>query len=327
VTAFRDQVASVPGQLAAEPVLTGRPLGGAGRLIVAGMGGSAAAGELASLAGGRETVVVRGGALPAAPRDGDVLLAVSYSGETMETLSVWEDARNRGLPRGAVASGGALLAAAVAEGAPHCRVPGGFAPRTALGHLIRGVSRLAGFGTGADWTAVSGHLRRIAEAWEDAAAPRVRKLTDAMESAVPALLVPEPELAAAANRWVADLAENAKAPAMVWALPEASHNRIMAVRSRLPLCCVAVGAPWREDSRRWWAGLAGALNAEGVAVHVVDEPAPDAWSYALGLAYVGDWVSLHLAERLGVDPFDISLMDAIKQRLRSGSGGGQGEGR
>jgi glucose/mannose-6-phosphate isomerase len=321
MTAFRDQVAGIPDQLETEPALTGSPLGGTGRLIVAGMGGSAVAGEFAAAAGDRETVVVRGGRLPFAPRAGDALLAVSYSGETAETLSVWEDAGNRGLPRGAVASGGALLAAAAGDGAAHCRVPGGFAPRTALGHLVRGACRLAG--PGPDWAAVAAHLRRVAAVWEDADNPRVRALTDALESAVPALLVPEPELEPAANRWVADLAENAKAPSMIWALPEASHNRIMAVRSRLPLCCVAVGAPQRDGSRRWWTALAGALEAEGVAVHVVDEPAPDGWSYALGLAYVGDWVSFHLAERLGVDPIDISLMDAIKQRLRPA--GGQGE--
>jgi glucose/mannose-6-phosphate isomerase len=322
VSAFRRQVASIPDQLAEPPAVSGAPLSGGGRLIVAGMGGSALAGAFAGQAGDRETVVVRSGALPFAPRAGDALLAVSYSGETAETLALWEEARRLGLPRAAAASGGRLLAAAAADGSARCRLPGGFVPRTALGHLIRGVHRLAGFGTEPDWDAASGHLRAITGRWAEGDAPRAAALAAAMESAVPALIVPEAELEVAAVRWTADLAENAKAPALVWELPEASHNRIMAVRSRIPLCCVALGTPWREDARRWWRAVRGALDGEGIPVHEIDEPGPDPWTAALGLAYVGDWVSLYLAERLNVDPFDISLMDAIKKRIRSGPAAG-----
>lgn len=323
--AFREQVAGIPGQLEAEPALVESPLPGRGRLFIAGMGGSAVAGDFAALASDRETVVVRGGSLPDPGREGDVFLAVSYSGETAETLSAWDDARRRGLPRGAVASGGALFAAAAVDGAVRCCVPGGMTPRTSLGHLLRGVFAVAGLEPAAGWTAVAAHLRAVAAAWEREDAPGVDRLVSALAGSVPALLVPEPDLVSAANRWVADLSENAKTPAMIWTLPEASHNRIMAVRSRLPLCCVAVGTPWREDSRRWWDALAAALDAEGAAVHVVDVPAPDRWTYALGLAYAGDWVSLHLAGRLKVDALDISLMDTIKKRLRPGAGGGGDE--
>jgi hypothetical protein len=50
---------------------------------------------------------------------------------------------------------------------------------------------------------------------------------------------------------------------------------------------------------------------------ILEEPHAEPWVEAMGLAYFGDWVSVHLAERLGVDPAPILLMDEVKHRLAS----------
>jgi hypothetical protein len=51
-------------------------------------------------------------------------------------------------------------------------------------------------------------------------------------------------------------------------------------------------------------------------VEILDEPHSDPWVEALGLAHLGDWVSLFLADRLGVDPASLSLMNDLKHRLK-----------
>ncbi len=322
---FPEQMRSLPEQFTAPPRAEGGGLAGTGRLWIAGLGGSAMAGEFLALGLGNrcETRVVREDALPAAAGPGDRLLCLSYSGRTVETLAVWDDAAERGIARAAVAGGGPLLERARAEGAPAAAVPSGFAPRSALGHLLRAAALLV---PGADlpWGEAAKHLDRIRARWGGpggAAEP----LSEALAGRLPALLVSGAGPAAAARRWAADLSENAKAPSVVWELPEAAHNAVMTLAREagkpVPLRLVALGEPRGGAARVRWDATLAVLADHGAASLAVRESHPDPWVEALGLAYAGDWTSLRLAERVHADPASLSLMDDLKRRLAAGAGG------
>lgn len=111
-----------------------------GGLIVAGMGGSAIGGALASATLGdrasRPIVAARGYALPAWTATDTTVLCASYSGNTEETLAVYEAAGALGAQRIAATTGGKLAAAARAEGVPVIPLPGGFQPRAAVAYLF-----------------------------------------------------------------------------------------------------------------------------------------------------------------------------------------------
>lgn len=320
--AFREQVASLPAQFEHEPSpVGGLPVGG--RLLIGGLGGSGLAGEF--LAGKqqdtRDVVVVRDEFLPRLRGTDDVFLAVSYSGETSETLSLWNEAGERGLPRAAVASGGRLLALAKEEGLPHCPVPAGLAPRSALGYLLRACWSLSGVSTEPDWPGIATHLRHVAATWGGAggAPSRADDLASRMEGTLPAVVAVDPAYAVVVRRWLADLAENAKVPALRWDLPEASHNALMTVAKdapkNLPITLFALGVPGREASRKRWKATLAVIESHGAKPVCVDEPHSDPWIRALGLAYVGDWASVFLADRLGVDAARLSIMNDLKRRL------------
>ena len=105
--AFREQVAGLPAQFEHEPSPVGGVLPPKGRLLVGGLGGSGLAGEFLAQKQreSMDVVVVRDEFLPRRLGPDDALLAVSYSGNTSETLSLWREAGERGRPRAAVASG------------------------------------------------------------------------------------------------------------------------------------------------------------------------------------------------------------------------------
>ena len=84
-------------------------------------------------ASGVETSLIRGYQLPAAARPEDWLLAISYSGNTEEALSVFDEAEDRGLTRVAITSGGALADRARAARVPLLSLTGGSPPRAAAG--------------------------------------------------------------------------------------------------------------------------------------------------------------------------------------------------
>jgi glucose/mannose-6-phosphate isomerase len=109
-------------------------------IVVAGMGGSAIGGELlkdwARDKAQMPIEVSRAYSLPAYANEKSLVLIVSYSGETEETLSSFLDAVKRKCLVFCVSSGGSLLEFAEKLGVPYLRVPSGFPPRAALPYLF-----------------------------------------------------------------------------------------------------------------------------------------------------------------------------------------------
>ena len=321
---FRADLAGIPEQLEAPLHLKGAPLPARGQLLLGGMGGSAAAADFFHLymKGHRETLVLRDAALPGEVEKDASLVVVSYSGATEESLSLWTEARERGLARGAVASGGPLLEAAREESCPHVILPEGLAPRNAIGYLFAALSVLAGSSREDPRSEAARHLRSVREhvTSSKSPVPEIAKLLE--DSKLPVLLAGDAYTLCAARRWRASLAENTKVAATIWELPEAAHNRIVTAGRDGPrrqmLGLLALGTPADARARRRWDAVVSALEAHGAKPLRVSMPHRLPWIEALGLAYLGDWMSVDLADRLGVDPEPLALMADVKSRLHGG---------
>ncbi|MFB3072303.1 MAG: bifunctional phosphoglucose/phosphomannose isomerase, partial [bacterium] len=116
-----------------------RPAPTLSHLVVAGMGGSAIGGDLLlDLSMGNSPVPIitnRDFRLPAFVGSGSGVVAVSYSGETAETLSAFREASARGAWRWVVTTGGTLAEVAGASDISAVIVPDGLPPRAAVGPL------------------------------------------------------------------------------------------------------------------------------------------------------------------------------------------------
>ena len=143
---MRRLIAGLPSQLRWAADLEPPRVDAAPEALVLGMGGSAFAGSVAALvaeAAGRRVVVHRSYGLPlwaAAARP--LVVAVSHSGGTKETLDALEQARSAGLPLAMVGGGGELAALAAAGGRPMVQVGAPPPPRSAAGCLAGGVLRV-----------------------------------------------------------------------------------------------------------------------------------------------------------------------------------------
>ena len=109
-------------------------------IIVAGMGGSAISGGIlrdwlrdeASI----PIDVCRDYYLPAYASKETLVFAISYSGNTEETVSAFGDAVDRGCMTATITSGGQLLSLSRELGIPHAKIPDGFPPRVAVPYLF-----------------------------------------------------------------------------------------------------------------------------------------------------------------------------------------------
>jgi glucose/mannose-6-phosphate isomerase len=131
-------IEAIRKQLAFEPVVQ-RPLTEVPEhIVIGGMGGSGFVGDiLAFLLPERHIIVHRDYGLPAFIPEGALYLAVSFSGNTEETVSFANEAARTGKRVAVIASGGALETLAARETVPFVSVPTGLRPRYSLVYMVR----------------------------------------------------------------------------------------------------------------------------------------------------------------------------------------------
>jgi glucose/mannose-6-phosphate isomerase len=305
------------------------PADASGGMIVAGMGGSAIGGRLAIAAIGararRPLAVADGYALPGWVGPDALVLCSSYSGSTEETLSAYEDAAERGVPRLVATTGGALADRARRDGVPVIPVPGGFQPRAAVGYaLVAALEAAASCGAAPslrdEVEAAAALAERLAAEWgpdgpEDGAA---KALARRLDGTVPVIAGAE-LAAAAAYRWKCQINENAGLPAFASVLPELGHNEVVgwpAARALGRFSAVFLDDPGAHPRNV----LRTELTAEQAAAwaDVVERVAPHGdtpTERLVSLVLLGDLVSLYLAVLRGEDPVAIAPIDALKAAL------------
>ncbi len=332
---MRNLIAELPAQLrwAAEVSL----IDGieAEEALVAGMGGSGIAGDIAAVVAeerGRRSSVHKSYGLPGwAKRTDPLVVLVSHSGDTEETLSAAAAALSAGIRPAAVTTGGRLGDMAAEKGWPLVMAPPGPQPRAAVGYLAGGVLRLlesAGMlqGTADDLREAAAVVERLLGGGDGPAVALAADLAEALEGRV-AVIYGEHGLAAvAANRWKTQLNENGKAPAYWSVLPELNHNEIVGWdafpelgRDRVgvvTLCDreahprVALRARLTTESIEGRVAVAGEVEAQGES----------ALARLFSLFVIGDLVSVSVAERAGVDPMTVEPIAALKRRLAEEEG-------
>jgi glucose/mannose-6-phosphate isomerase len=295
--------------------------------VVCGMGGSGIAGDVAAAvaaAQGKQVTVHKSYELPLwAAAAAPVVVAVSHSGNTEETLSSFAAARDAGLATAALSVGGELAEEADRAGSPHLPIPDSPQPRAAFGHLAGGVLRVL------ESAGVLGSQREglleAADVVEGLLAGPARdeasRIAGGLAGRVVVTYGGEGPGAVAASRWKTQINENSKAPAYWAVLPEANHNEIVGWSAHPELSSSALGVVFLEDSganarvrlrsRVTRDLMEGAVPIAGV----VASRGEGVLARLMSLAVIGDLVSVRLADLAGVDPVPVDVIEDLKKRL------------
>lgn len=298
-------------------------------VVVAGMGGSGIAGDVLSAVAFPESPVpvlaVKGDRLPAFVGPGTLLVAVSYSGNTAETLSAVEQGLAAGARLVAVTSGGALAELAQSRGAPLVAIEGGRMPRAALWSLLVPVC-LAAEAAGV-LPPMTDQVCAAADVLDEEAAalaPEVATAANPAKQAAVALLDRLPVVwgsgqvgAVAATRFRTQCNENAKVSVVSGPLPEVNHNDVMGLEGglgpdrELVLLRDEAGEHDRDGRR-----IEAVLAALGVADPVGHDAGPGpALARLARLTAFADFTSTYLGVARGVDPTPIRTLDEVKAAL------------
>ena len=306
------------------------PFEGPSRVVSAGMGGSAIAGEvIRSWLMHRSNVpveVVRGYHLPAHVGPDSLVVAVSYSGNTEETVSLMAEALRRGCMVASVSSGGVLEEVSKRLGVPWVSVPKGLQPRAAMPHLLASQARILE-ASGLD--VETGELLQASELLKRLSRElspetpvegnEAKRLALSIRGRFPVVYASE-TLWPAALRFKTQLNENAKTPAKAEVFPELCHNDVVGFEGPGELlssmCLVLLRDPGEEPAVRERVEAVKEL-AEGRVGALVEVWArgEKAVERILSAVMVGDAASVYLAVLYGVDPTPVRVISRIKERV------------
>lgn len=299
-------------------------------IVVAGMGGSAVGGDiLRALLKHNSKVfveVIRGYELPSWVDKDTLLLGVSYSGNTEETLSACESGLNRGAKAIFISSGGKLEEMAKSKGVFHFKVPAGLQPRGALAYLsvplLVFMSKLNLVNFDKDFEETLSVLQGLKEELS----PEVpvsqngaKELALWLKGSVPLIYGDENIGKVAAYRWKTQINENSKQPAYSCELPELNHNEIVGWMSKefkgvFKVVALRHSKENRRTSLRF--NLTRNLIIDSIGGwREVEGKGKSEMAILYSLIYFGDFVSLYLAYLNGVDPTPVSIINRLKDEM------------
>jgi glucose/mannose-6-phosphate isomerase len=301
------------------------------RVVIAGMGGSAIGADLlAAYAAPYARLpvwVLRQYELPAWAAGSETLvIGSSHSGNTEETISVMEQALERGCRALAVTTGG-RLAEMAADNLPLWRFEHHGQPRAAVGYsfalLLSACVRL-------------GLLPEQDDPVAEAVAA-MRRQAEHLKADVPAVNNPGKRyagqlmgrwftifgaefLAPVARRWKTQVNELAKAWAQFEILPEADHNALAGTARPEMLgsqafCMFLVSEKYNRRNRLRMDLTRKAYMLEGVSTDFYQAQGESRLAHQWTALHFGDYVAYYLAIAYQIDPTPVEALANLKAEL------------
>lgn len=303
------------------------------KIVFAGLGGSAIGADLIKAYLYFESRlpigVCREYELPACVDERTLVFICSYSGNTEETLSAYNQAKEKKGVVIAISSGGRLKELAQKDKYTFIEIPQGLPPRCSLGYLsIVPLGVLAKMGLCKDVAAALNQMTRSLEELRDnnllpsiASADNIAKfVTSKIYNKFTAVYSAGVHFDVCATRFRGQIAENSKALASSHVFPEMNHNEIVGWQNPVQLLknCVVIilrdkGMHPRVAKRM--DITKEILKKQKIEVIEIWSRGDDLLTRIFSLIHIGDYVSYYLAIAYGIDPTPVDRITYLKNQL------------
>ena len=296
------------------------------KVIICGMGGSAMAGDVARRFAKAPISVNRSYTLPPFADKRTLLVAISYSGNTAETISSLNAGIAGGMQGLCIASGGKIEQIAQENDIPFLKVPSGYQPRAATGYLALPLlvilSRLGLIQKIDQWGDMFSALSTV----RNRCTARVtlnenpaKQLAQSMHGRIPIIYGTAGNTDLVAMRFKTQINENAKQPAYWNAFSELNHNEILAlVRSDLLAnqhIVLLKNSFDHPENRIRMEIMANLFDEHHVPYVEVTADGETELAQVISQIHFGDYVSYYLALANELDPTPVELIEKFKVDL------------
>ncbi len=300
-------------------------------ILIAGMGGSAIGGDVVNALAGDQIniplVVSRHYELPAWVSRDTLVVCSSYSGNTEETLSAFEDAKTKGAFIVGITTGGKLLAKLQEGNYPYIAIPSGLQPRAAMAFSFVPMLNLLnqlGLIDHSTIDQLNGAVSLLSKVREEysiqGSENPTLKIAEKIAYKLPVIYGQTTTTGIAAMRWKGQICENAKMLAYHNELPELNHNEIVGWENNKSVI-EQIALIWLKDVqdnervRYRQTFTEEILNKVAAIQEIVSVEGETFTERFLHLIYFGDWVSYWCAAIHGTDSSPVFKIENLKKKL------------
>lgn len=301
-------------------------------VVYAAMGGSALAARL-STSWPKYNVpfeIITDYHLPAYVNEKTLVIAASYSGNTEETISAFNDAIAKNAELVVIASGGKLEQLALQHGVPFIQLPKASQPRFAAFYCFKALIDIlesVGFVQTDDMDkeleAAASHLEQSIKGWlvDVPTAQNAAKQLALELSGTSPVIYSGSVLWPAAYKWKISFNENAKNVAWANSYPEFCHNEFIGWASHpveKPYSIIDLHSSFdNERITKRFEIVDRLLSGKRPAAHNVTAQGTTLLEQLVWTVVFGDFVSLYVGILNGVDPTPVDLVEKLKAELNS----------
>ncbi len=300
-------------------------------IVVAGMGGSAIGGDIARLILQNELkipmYICRNYKLPNWVDNTSLVICSSYSGNTEESLSAFEDAQNKKAQIIAISTGGELSKKINELGLDLIIIPSGLQPRAALAlsfvpmlYLFKSLKLIKTKNIN-DLIKAIDKIKLERELYnKETNENPAYLLSKKIYKTLPIIYGQNESLAILAVRWKGQLSENAKMLAYHNELPEMNHNEIVGWENNSRLIN-KISIIWLKDksdharTNMRQVSTKNLINNLAATHEIVSVEGATKVERYLNIIHMGDWVSFWCAILHKTDPTPVIKIDKLKEIL------------
>jgi Glucose-6-phosphate isomerase len=295
------------------------------RIVICGMGASAIGGDvLVDVLAHSSDVpidVIRSMDLPHWVGVGTLAIVCSYSGNTRETVSMYDQAIMRGCSVIVITAGGKLMERCAKDGGMLVQLSGGRQPRNALGMILGCMANvIETVGGAVSKKEMLEMLPRLCEFRDSIGFGRpdnyAEIIAKGIYGCVP-VIYSTSGIAASATRWKTQLNETSKMMAFSGAMPEftdipGSSDDIAKFNCKPVFLCETEAPEIVKDIARKSINMFRKFNIDPVIVKI---PGKTVMERSLISIMLGDHVSLCLAMMKNIDPIEVRSITELKKNV------------
>lgn len=293
------------------------------KVYVAGLGGSGIGGNFVAEFIRQECKIPynigKGYTIPAHVDKNTLAIASSYSGNTEETLTSFEEIRKSGAKIVVISSGGKLIDMAEKEGYDYIKLPGDWpSPRACLGFsLVQQLFVLnkLGFISEKSIASIKASIDLIKYNQEEIKT-EAKSIARKLHNKIPIIYTTD-RMESVAMRLRQQINENAKTLCWHHVIPEMNHNELVGWKDKNDVFAVLYLRNADDYNRNQ---VRMDINKKIISqltsnVYEVFSKGKNLIERSMYFVNLGDWISWYLAELRGVDSIEVNVIDYLKSEL------------
>ena len=284
---------------------------GEGRIIISGMGGSGIGGQILSsisdFEGFANITYWNNYNLPKWANKDCLVICVSYSGNTAETLSAAKNALDLGCNLEIITTGGKLKKIAEENNLHVTNIEKGHQPRAALPLLLKALVSRVGL------PSMDQEIKEVSEL--KLPINKAKSIASQIKGTIPCIYSSD-LMNPVAYRWRCQIQENAKQLAFNHQIPEMNHNEIVGwtlPNSQMSVILIRDSNEEEQIKNRFEATKNVAWDSVKIVECTSEGKTPLA--RIMSMVILGDLVSLELAQLNDVNPTPVEIIENLKKEL------------